>query len=417
MTDDRTRDADEAHSPSFANDAAAPAATDSGDGAVDYIERARALAPRIEAAAPQADRDRRLPDELMAALHEAGLFRLLLPRAYGGAEVDPMTFLGVIEEIAKVDASTAWCLGQNGICALTAASLEPEVAREIFDDPRAILAWGPGPGARAVAVEGGYRVTGNWSFASGGRHATWIGAYCAIVGPDGKPIRTEDGGPLSRTMLFPAAAAPMTDIWNVIGLRGTGSDAYAVTDLFVPHKYSFARDDPSERRLPGRLYCFPTNALFSCAFACVAMGLARSLLDAFVALARGKTPRGYRNPLAESALVQSQVAQAEACLRSARTLLFSTVAEIWETTTPSGFLTLDQRMAIRLAGSHAIQQAREVGDTAYREAGATAVFASNPFERRFRDLHTVTQQLQGRMSHFETVGKHILGVEADTTFL
>lgn len=384
----------------------------------DYLERARTLLPAIEASADRIERERRLPSSLVDALIEAGLFRMLLPRPLNGAELDPVTFVHVIEAIAGVDASTAWCLCQTSGCSMVSAYLPERVAWEIFgSDPRAILAWGPGPGARAVAVDGGYRLTGTWSFASGGRHASWLGGYAPIVLADGTARRRADGTPEARTLLFPAASATWTDVWNVVGLRGTASDTFSVSDLFVPHERSVARDDPAERRHAGPLYCFPTGSLYASGFAGVALGIARTTLDAFVALARDKTPRGSRSTLRENAVVQSQVAQAEARLRSARLFLMTSLAEIWRDVTRSSALTLEQRMLIRVAATFAIHQARDVVDTIYQAAGATAIFASNAFERRFRDIHTVTQQLQGRQAHFETVGRFLLGLEADTTFL
>jgi len=279
------------------------------------------LRPRIAAAADRIERDRRLPEPLLDALHDAGFFRLLLPRTFDGGELDPVTFTLVIEEIAKADASTAWVLCQTAGCSMTAAYVPPDVARDIFGDPRAVMAWGPGAGARAVVADGGYRVTGTWSFASGGRHATWFGGSCPIYEPDGRPRRRPDGSHEARTMLFPASRARMTDVWHVIGLRGTASDSYSVGDLYVPKAYSMARDDASERRQPGALYCFPIVNLFASGFAGVALALARACLDDFVALARDKTPRGMSRTLRESAAVQGQVGQCEARLRSARMLL------------------------------------------------------------------------------------------------
>ncbi len=384
----------------------------------DIAAKVEALLPLVAASADEIERQRRLPEALLAAFYESGLFRLLLPRPFGGAELAPPAFVGVIEAVAKHDASTAWCLCQNGVCAMVAAFLPPEAARDIFArDRKAVLAWGPGPGARAVAVEGGYKVSGSFAFASGGRHATWLGAYCPIFEANGSERRAANGTAAGRTMLFPAAEAPMSDIWRVIGLRGTASDAYRLTDLFVPAAYSVARDEQSERRYQGALYAVPSNSIFACGFACVALGLARSLLDAFVALTAEKTPRGYKSKLRLSAVVQSEIAEAEARLRGARMYLLGTLDEIWRAVEPANLVTLEQRMAIRLAATHAIQEAVRVADAAYHAAGATAIFESNAFERRFRDIHTVAQQLQGRRSHFETVGKHLLGLEADATFV
>lgn len=355
---------------------------------------------------------------MLRALHDAGLFRLLLPRVLDGAEVDPVTFVRVIEEVAKHDASAAWCLCQAAGCSMTAAYLGPAEARAIFGDREAVLAWGPSLDARAVAVDGGYRITGTWSFASGCRHATWLGGYCAIHGPDGTPRRRADGAPDGRTMLFPAARATLIDVWQVTGLRGTGSDTFTVTDLFVPHEQTVSRDDPSERRYPGPLYCFPSGSLYASGFAGVAMGLARSSLDAFIELARDKEPRSSKRLVRDSGVVQAQVAQAQAQLGAARVFLLDALTRIWgEVSRSASSLSLEQRVQIRLASTYGIHQAKQVVDTVHHAAGSSAIFTSSAFERRFRDIHTVTQQLQGRQAHFETVGRYLLGLEPDPTFL
>jgi alkylation response protein AidB-like acyl-CoA dehydrogenase len=377
-----------------------------------YLKRVRDLGGMLAAASDRIEAEQRLPEALLSRLGEDGFFGLLLPRRFGGAELDPAGFTEVIEAVARIDASTAWCLGQAGGCAMIAAYVSPPVAREIFGPGgRGIVAWGPGPEARAVAVEGGYRVTGTWSFASGCRHATWLGGYCPVYGADGTPRGD------SRTMMFPAASAVISDAWQVMGLRGTGSDAFAVTDLFVPEAYAPARDDPAHRREVGLLYRFRTTNLYAAAFAGVALGIARSMLDALIALAGRKTPRGFARPLGENPVIQSQVAVAEARLASARLYLLGTLAGIWRDAGRTGKVSLAQRMSLRLASTHAIHEARFVADTAWNGAGASAIFVGSAFERRFRDMHTLTQQVQGRQSHFETVGQFMLGLEADLTFV
>src|SRR6266404_4676669 len=252
----------------------------------DYVRRARELAPELAAAADEIECRRELPEPVVAALVERGFFRLLLPRSLGGAELLPADFVPVIEEIAKADASTAWCLNQAAGCSMTAAYLEPAAACEIFGGPRGILAWGPGPGSARV-VDGGYRVTATWSFASGSHNATWLGCHVPIIEADGTPRLHPDGSPVVRTMLFPKSNAWMTDIWHVVGLKGTGSDRFSVADLFVPERHSATRDDET-RREAGLLYRFSSLQLYAAGFAGVAMGIARSTLDVFVELARDK---------------------------------------------------------------------------------------------------------------------------------
>jgi len=384
----------------------------------DIVDRARALVPRIASLAVDMERSRRLSPSLLDALHEARLFRLLLPRSQGGLETDPFTFFHVIEVIATADASTAWCLSQAGGCAMAAAYLDPQVGRKIFGEARAVLAWGPGPKARAVAVEGGFRVTGAWAFVSGGRHATWVGAPCPIFEGAGAPRLDAQGQQIERTMLVPAAEVEWTDIWNVVGLRATASDQFALTDRFVRHDHSITREFQSERRETGPLYRMPALAFYELGFAGVALGIARASLDAFIEVARNKVPRGMSSPLRENAAVQSGAAQAEARLRAARAFLLQSMQQIWsEVAQPGGSLTLDHRMTLRMASTHAIHTARDAVDFAYNASGATAIFESHPLERRFRDMHTVTQQLQGRASNFETVGAYLLGGEPDLKFV
>jgi alkylation response protein AidB-like acyl-CoA dehydrogenase len=385
----------------------------------DYVERARRLGPELEAAAEEIERRRELPEPIIEALIDRGLFHLLLPRALGGAELPPAAYVQVIEEVAKHDASTAWCLGQANGCTMTAAQLDPEVAQDIFGGRRGIVAWGPPGPAEARAVAGGYRLTGTWSFASGSHHATWLGAHVAIPpaiqGEDGTPRLRPDGGPVMRTLLFPKASAKFSDIWHVIGLRGTGSDSYTVTDLFVPESHSVLREAEPKLRQPGLLYAFSSSNMYSSGFAGVALGIARSTLDAFVGLARDKIPRGAKRTLRDDNVVQSQVAQSEARLRASRAFLLSSLEQIWRDIARSGRLTLDHNTTIRLASTWAIHQAKDVVDAAYHAAGATAIFESNPFERRLRDVHTVIQQYQGRQAHFATVGQILLGLQAEGT--
>ncbi len=381
----------------------------------DYIERARQLGPMIEAAADEIERRRDLPEPIVAALAERGLFRLLLPRSLGGAELPPAAYVPVVEQVAKHDASVAWCLGQACGCTMTAAYLAPEVAREIFGGERGIVAWGPPGPAEAWMAPGGYSLTGTWSFASGSHHATWLGAHVAVFAEDGAPRLRPDGSPAFRTLLFPKPQAAMTDIWRVIGLRGTGSDSYTVTGLFVPEDHAVERSAEAKPRETGLLYAFSSSNVYSAGFAGVALGIARAVLDAFVELARDKIPRGAKRTLRDNNVIQAQVAQSEARISAARAFLFGALEDIWREAGRTGRLSLDHNATIRLASTWAIHQAREAVDTLYHAAGATAIFEENPFERRFRDIHTVIQQYQGRQAHFETVGQVLLGLGPEST--
>jgi alkylation response protein AidB-like acyl-CoA dehydrogenase len=381
----------------------------------DHLARAQALAPRLTEAGDEIERARELPPKIVDALVEGGFFRMLLPRSLGGAELDPPSYAVILEELAKADASTAWCLGQNSGCSMIAPYLDPATAREVFAPPRGILAWGPDlPGAgKGVAVEGGYAITGQWAFATGSRHASWLGAHVPIFEPDGTPRLEPNGRPFIRTVIFPKKSARIIDNWQVVGLRGTGSDSYAADGLFVPQRYTAGRDNEAERREPGPLYRFTSGMIYAASFSAVSLGIARGALDAFIILARDKIPRGAKRTLRENNVIQSQVAQCEARIGSCRAFLFATLEEMWREANRSGRLPPEQHVKMRLASTWAINQARDVVATVYNAAGAAAIFNENPFERRLRDMHAGSQQGQGRPLHFETVGQILLGLKPE----
>jgi alkylation response protein AidB-like acyl-CoA dehydrogenase len=379
----------------------------------DYVARARSLGPVLATAADEIERNRELPQSVVTALIDNGLFRLLQPRSLGGAELDPMTYMQVVEQLASLDASTGWCIEQANGCSMVAAFLDPAVALEIFGPADGIVAWGPVGPAELSVVPGGFRLTGAWNFASGSHHASWLGAHVVEHGPDGAPLCRPDGSEILRTLLFPKSRATMTDIWHVVGLRGTGSDRYSVTDLLIPDRHTVVRDPQITPHEAGRLYCFSSSNLYAVGVAGVALGIARGIITDFSALATEKVPRGGRQRLCENQVIQSQRAQAEARLGSARAYLLSGLAEIWEAVGETGELSLEQNTIIRLAATWAIDRAREVVNTLYHSAGATAIFDNRPFERRFRDMHTASQQAQGRQAHYETIGRVLFGLEPD----
>jgi alkylation response protein AidB-like acyl-CoA dehydrogenase len=371
------------------------------------IERARALQPLIAREADEIERTRRLTEPVVSALIENGLYRVLLPNSLGGTEAPLEIFMQMLEEVAKADASTAWCLGQCSVCAMTAAYLDADAANEIFNAPPGILAWGA-IANEVQAVPGGYRATARWNFASGMRQASWLGAHVRVVEADGSQRRKPDGSPEIRTILFPATSATTYDVWDVIGLNGTGTDSYSVENLFIPEQFAALRDEPTALREEGPLYKLTTNLTFGMGFAAVSLGVARAMLDAAVDLARGKTPQGLK-AMSENNAVQGLIGRNEASLRAARAYLYATAGEVWRDLTLPGKLTADHRAALRLAATWTIHQAAAVVDAAYHMAGATAVFSANKFERRFRDMHAIAQQIQARDIHYEDVGKAILG--------
>ena len=401
----------------------------------DWIERARALKPLLESAAPRIEAAAALPDDVLDALHAAKMFRMILPRTFGGAELHPVVYFQTVCEIAAGDASTAWCISQSAGCSMAAAYLDPKAAAEVFADARAVVAWGYSLGlqCRAEKVEGGWKASGTWGFGSGNRHSSWLGGHCIQIDAESNPVKDPNGKVLERTMLFPRSSVTIKEgNWDVIGLRGTGSDTYAVTDLFVPDAYALvargtardlhlAADAPHalepERREKGPLYRFSPTNIYQSGFAAVGLGLARASLDAFVALAARKTPSGGSLALRDDQWIQSRIAQSEARISASRAWIKEILREMWDECARTGRPGFETRIRLRLASTHAIAEAREVVGTAYVDAGATAIFATQPFERRLRDMNAVTQQIQAHLVHYESVGQHYLGMKPGLRFI
>ena len=381
----------------------------------DPVARARELASSIIATADDIERTQTIPEPLLTELHASRLPRMLLPRAVDGDEVEPWLYLRAIEEVSRHDGSFGWNLFVANSASLIAPFLEPEAMHTIFDDPRAMIAWGPPNACQATAVPGGYRITGEWGFASGCRQATWMGAHGQVVEPDGSLRLNDAGRPTLRTLLFPAEHARHIPNWRTLGMRGTASEGYSVEDLFVPEGFSSTREDPALRRLSGRLYAFPMQTLYAVGCAGVALGIARAMLELFMALATRKTPRGLER-LADNAVVQSNVARHEARLGAARAYLVETLQDIWAIADDMGVIDIPARARVRLGCSHAIHESVAVADFAHKAAGVDAIFLGTALERRFRDIHTLSQQIQSRDAHFEAVGRIMLGIVPEVYF-
>jgi alkylation response protein AidB-like acyl-CoA dehydrogenase len=375
------------------------------------LEAARALAPLIRASADEIDAARELPRPLFNAIADAGLFHLAVPRAIGGSETDYPTFVQVMEELGKADASTAWAVNQGATFGTFAALMAPDVARAIWiDTPRSVVANTPGPSAKATVVPGGYRVTGRQPFSTGCRHASWIAAHAQII-EDGE-VRLKDGKPEARYLVLPVAQAEILDTWRTRGMRGTGTHHFAVNDVFVPEERTvFPRG--ARQVSGGARYKIPPTLAFAGGDAAVALGVARSCLEAFYELAGAKTPRYVQGLLRDQAMVQFTVGQAEASLRAARAFLMQAVDELWSELESNPPATMERRAVLRVASTHAIRLAAQIVENIYSASGATAVFEGSLIQRHFQDIHVITQHLQGRLSHYETVGQYWLGVPID----
>ena len=379
-----------------------------------YLAVARQMADRVADVADDIDRERCLPEHLAADLAGQGLFRLLVPRSLGGAGLEFPDFLDIVETFAKSDASTAWCINQNNVFATNSVRLPEGTARQIWSDPLAVVSNGPPTAStNANPAPGGYRVTGMWHFSSGIRHATWVAALAPTAG-QAKEERPAVDYERGIVLLIPKDQVEIVDRWQVNGLRGTGSFSFRAADLFVPTERSYRVDDLP--RHDGALYLIPTVLMFAAGFARVALGVARAALDSAIDIARTKTPVMRTSPLLHSSTTQRRIGQAEAQLASSRAFLREAVSAVWEGAQDRGCLSADERIRLRLAATHAIRAGAQVVALTYDVAGSDGIFEFNPIQRRLQDSQVITQQIQGRMTHYDTAGAFFLGLEQGSLF-
>ncbi len=374
---------------------------------------ARAFRPRILAERDHIEAARRLPEDLTRELAHAGFFRIFLPAGYGGLDLNPMEGLEVLEELARADASVAWCVW-NGNTHWTTAQLAPEVARTIHADPDVVTANSTRASGQAQIVAGGYRVSGRWSLVSGCELGAWMVLLC-VVHEDGKPRVTSAGAPETRFMILPSTDCEIIDTWTVGGLRGTGSHDVVVRDRFVPSSYGSSFTDPYV--LPEPRYRIPPFSRVIPGLGAMALGIARTGIETLTEIAFDKQLQRSNQILRENHGAQIRVSQAEALVRSARLFLFDSVAQLWSIVTARGEATMEARADVRLAASHAVSSAVQAIDLLYIAAGASALYTSSPLERAFRDVHAITQHIGVHPRVLETTGRVLFGLEPDTPLL
>jgi alkylation response protein AidB-like acyl-CoA dehydrogenase len=380
-------------------------------------ERARAVQAVLDKDGPEMDRRRELTQAVVDALAGQDLLRMLLPKSMGGQEVPLVEYAKACEALAWADASTAWFVNQSNVSmATSAASMPHDAAAAMFEGPYAGLAWGARHDkSKAIRVEGGYRLTGTWSFASGGRHTKWLGAHSAVQNPDGTP-HVRYGRPDDRSFVFLRSQAKIIDDWHVLGLRGTGSDSYTVEDLFIPDSQAPARDIDDERREKGPLYPIGSTLLYATGFCSVTIGVARRLLDTYVTVVKGRHSRSSPMAMINNHAIQREMAILEARLSAVRAFLHEAAGQLYEASA-KGTLDVDLRVRLRLATTWGMNEATDVSIACYRGAGTMAISEKAPFERRFRDAMSASQHLQGMWPHAEMVGRHLIGADNVVQFV
>src|SRR4051812_47104809 len=366
------------------------------------------LADRAAHFAAEAERERRLPQQLVTEMADAGVFRMCVPRAAGGLEEHPIVLVETVETLARGDGAAGWCAAINATSGLLAGYIPEEAAREVYAEPRTVRGGVFAPIGRARPVDGGFDVSGRWPFASGCTHCDWLMGGCLVEGED---------PPAPRLMLAHADEVQIHDTWDAMGLRGTGSHDIEMAGVFVPaeRSASLVVDRPVAQ---GRLYAFPVFGLLALAIGAAGLGIARGALDDVVALAGRRMPTGSRRTMGERPTVQAEVATAEAQLRGARAFLLTAIEDAWAAASEGGQVPVEERMALRLAATHAATTGAEVTGTAYRLGGGSAVYESrSPLPRRFRDANTAIQHMLVAPGTNELTGRLLLGLPTDTAQL
>ena len=346
------------------------------------------------------DSGRKLTQVVVDAVKPTGAFRMYVPTAYNGPAIDPLSAIDLIAGLAEADAATGWCAVIASLSSHVAGVLDPAVAMEVFGDPDSIACGAFAPTARAMTVHGGFRVTGRWSWGSGSPIAQWMSGG----------VMTDDNRFLQ--MLFPMNDITLHDTWYSGGLRGTGSHDFSVDDVFVPIGRT-VQLGVSKPHCTETISLMPLFPLFGAGVTSVMIGIARRALRELIVLADTKKPAQSSKTLAQSQVVQIDIARAEAIVRSCYAYLVHETGTAWDTILRGDRLGLEQRMRCRLAASHAGPELCRAVDITYNTAGGSSVFDSSPLLRCFRDIHTASAHIMVGARAFESVGRQRLGLETD----
>lgn len=373
------------------------------------VAAAMALAPAVRAAADEAERTRQTPAALAAEITRAGIYQMYLPRSAGGPETPPLTAFRVVEALSRVDGSVGWCAMIATALSLSVGRLPAEVGRELAGTPADYRAAGSArPGGRAWGVPGGYRVKGRWNFASGIQNARWL--YCTCVMMDGDtPVSTPAGTPQLRALWVPRESVTIVDTWQVMGMRGTGSQDFVVDEVVVPERLSCLSEAPPAEKGP----LYDRRAWYVHLWtpsAGNALGIARGAIDSLAEIAATEASTMSANLLRDRSMVQTRIAEAEAIVNAARAFLFDAVGRLWGTLC-AGDTPSDQMIAQgRLALVHAMHESVRAVDKVFHAAGTNAIYTRLPLERAFRDVHVAVQHAAGLPVYFESAGKVMLGL-------
>jgi alkylation response protein AidB-like acyl-CoA dehydrogenase len=394
-------------------DALLPADVD----ALPVVQAATALRSVIRRYRDEIDREQRLPKALVEEFHAAGFYSMVMPRALGGLQVDPLTYVRVVELLAEGAGSVGWNLANNSIGQLVTLGLPDEGVHEIYERGADTVIAGTAVmgGGQAVPVDGGYRVSGRWPFGTGCQESSWmLGSFQILDG--NQPRRSPDGSSMFWRGVFRRSEARIVEgSWDVAGLRATGSFDWTVDGVFLPERRTMVHAgvplDNQWKRWPGISYALPAQAWVGPHHSAVITGIARAGVDALIDLAAEKTPRGRTGRLCENPQVQDAVGRADTMLNAGRAYRSVTITEVWTTVAAGKETTLEQRARCRLAAAHAADSAREAMDLMYRHGGSTSYRRDSRLAECWRDLHVVGQAVTLMPEWYPMGGRVLLGMD------
>ncbi len=391
-----------------------------GNDAESILQAVTALVPHIIASREEIERERRLPFPIVEGLKKAGAFRMTMPRDWGGAEIDPLSQLRIVETLSAADASVGWCVMIGCDSGYLSGFLDQQVARDMYPDLDTVTACSLLPRGRAEKIPGGYRVSGRWPFSSGCQHSAWIIGGC-LVYEDEQPRLRPNGMPETRQCYMPAEQVSILDTWYTTGLRGSGSHDFAVENYFVPDERTFSYQDLTFHR-SGSLYRFPLNILFK--FAGVPLGVARTALEALIEagekpsrliakMGQGATSKTLR----EEEFVQDAVGRAAAMIGAARAYAFSVMSELWNTLEARQEITPRQWADIQLVHPQVYSMCTEAVELLFKARGGSAVYTDNILDRCLRDLLTMNQHVLNSLRTYGMSGRLLFRLPPENILL
>jgi alkylation response protein AidB-like acyl-CoA dehydrogenase len=383
-------------------------------GGHDLVERAVSLGREIATRAAEIEKARRIPADVSRQMAAAGFYRMFVPAALGGLETSPVVGARAFEELASADGSAAWVAFIGATSGSALAQIPEDTARSIFATPETMIAGVFAPNGKAERADGGFVAEGCWQWGSGCENAQWVLGGCTLY-ENGEPMRTDAGAPRRHMLLFPAQDVEILDTWHASGLRGTGSTDFRVRGVFVPEErvVGYPRDEAPQRPL----YRFPHFTLLALGIGAVTLGIARASIVELTSVANEKKRFGSSRTIASRSHSHMEVANAEARLRSARAFYYEALEAAWCAASDGASIPIELRRDLRLATTNAVNESVKVVDSMYTLAGGTSVYESSRLQRQFRDVHVATQHIMVAPSTLETVGRLLLGVEADTSSL